>query len=359
MLADLRIQNYRLFDDLTIKGLRRINLFIGKNNSGKSTVLEAVALLAGGYSPEILFRLNWEHAAEMPKDEYAFQRYVRCFFRDLDSSAELVVSASDMNRRTFWVRVSVKRRPTKTVSASQVGTEAIAGMRHETLVFRQEGECGGHVESRASLVKDGIAFETQESTRPPPPPPYIVQYVSANVDLRGSEVEFLSGLRREKRADVILDVLRCIEPRVRDVPEVLVDNGAPNVYCDIGVDRLVPLGLMGRGLVRTLRLALIMERASLFSEEGKLVMIDEAENGIHHEAMVDHWKAIDEAARRRNIQVFATTHSYECLQSASEAVADGGLAVHRLEIDDDRRARCVTMDPEAVEATMRHGFEVR
>lgn len=88
-------------------------------------------------------------------------------------------------------------------------------------------------------------------------------------------------------------------------------------------------------------------------------MIDEAENGIHHEAMVDHWRAIDEAARRRNIQVFATTHSYECLHSASEAIADDGLAVHRLEIDDDRKVRCVTMEPEAVEATMRHGFEVR
>ena len=358
MLADLRIQNYRLFEDLTVKGLRRINLFVGKNNSGKSTVLEAVTLLAAGHSPTIFIRLNQERAIRDPADEYAFQKYIQCFFHDLESSRELVVSASGMDRKTLTVKAKVERRPTTTVPANQSSTQPIADMRHEMLVLRQEGECGGHVMGSASFVGDDILFKTQESTNPPPPPPYVVQYIPANVDLRGSEVDLLSGLRRDKRADVILDVLRRVEPRIRAVPEVLMDNGFPNVFCDIGIDRLVPLGLMGQGLVRTLRLALVMERAS-FSEDGRLVIIDEVENGIHHEAMVDHWKAIDEAARRHNTQVFATTHSYECLQSASDAVRNGDLAIHRLEIDDNRKIRCVTMDPEAVEATMHHGFEVR
>lgn len=88
-------------------------------------------------------------------------------------------------------------------------------------------------------------------------------------------------------------------------------------------------------------------------------MIDEIENGIHHEALIDTWLAVDEASCRSSTQVFGTTHSYECLQSASKAVPSRDLAMHRLEVDQGRTVRCVTLDSEAIKATMRHGFEVR
>ena len=98
MLADLRIQSYRLFDDLAIRGLRRVNLFIGRNNSGKSTVLEAAAVLAAGYSPGVLVNLNRERAIQPPESEPAFEQYLRSFFRDLDASRELVITATDASR---------------------------------------------------------------------------------------------------------------------------------------------------------------------------------------------------------------------------------------------------------------------
>ncbi|MGB5597882.1 MAG: ATP-binding protein, partial [Thiothrix litoralis] len=46
MLDSLHIKNFRCFEDLTIPSLGRVNLIVGKNNSGKSTLLEAIALFA-------------------------------------------------------------------------------------------------------------------------------------------------------------------------------------------------------------------------------------------------------------------------------------------------------------------------
>ena len=355
MLADLHIQNYRLFDDLMIKGLKRVNLFIGKNNSGKSAVLEAAALLAAGYSPSVLGYLNRERAMRSPESNPAFEQYLRSFFRDLDASKELVITATDTKWKKLTLTAAVERGPVSTVTGDRPDGQS----KQDILVLRQKNGAGGWVRSKTTLVDEAPAFKTDESDPPPPGQPYGVGYVPANVELAAYEAEILSNLRRDKRTEVVLDVLRRIEPRTKGVPEVLIVDGAPNLYCDIGIGRLFPLGLMGQGLVRALRLALTLEQVSPSPVAGRLLMIDEIENGIHHEALVDVWQAVDEATRRSDTQVFATTHSYECLQSASKAVSSKDLAIHRLEVNDDRTVRCVTLDHEAIEATMRHGFEVR
>lgn len=177
----------------------------------------------------------------------------------------------------------------------------------------------------------------------------------ANLDLNKIVIDHLSELRKEKRTGFIVDALRQIEPRLTDAPEVLVEHGVPNLFCDIGIGKLVPLGLMGQGLTRVLRLVLMMESTG----QGNIVVIDEIENGIHHESMFDVWRAISEAAHRYDKQVFVTTHSYECLRSANDAIDGQDLAVHRLEVDDDRAIRCVTLGPDAVDGAISNGFEIR
>ena len=47
--------------------------------------------------------------------------------------------------------------------------------------------------------------------------------------------------------------------------------------------------------------------------------MDELENGIHHTCLTDVWNGIAEAAQLFNVQVFATTHSHECIEAAHAA----------------------------------------
>ena len=58
MLDRLRIRNYRMFEDLEIDRLSRINLFTGRNNSGKTSLLEALFLLSGAGSPQMALNGN-------------------------------------------------------------------------------------------------------------------------------------------------------------------------------------------------------------------------------------------------------------------------------------------------------------
>ena len=58
MYTSVRIQNFRGFEDLTVDGLTRVNLIVGKNGVGKTGLLEAVYMLEATGNPFIAQLLN-------------------------------------------------------------------------------------------------------------------------------------------------------------------------------------------------------------------------------------------------------------------------------------------------------------
>ena len=129
--------------------------------------------------------------------------------------------------------------------------------------------------------------------------------------------------------------------------------GYPMIWGDIGLPELVPLPMMGEGMNRIARILLAISTAA-----GGVVMVDEIENGIHYSVLQKVWSAIADAAERAQVQVFATTHSFECMAAAHQALGDK-LMVHRIEQDTEGKNHCVTLEEEGIAAAIRHGFEVR
>lgn len=359
MFTDLRIKNFRLFDDLKIVGLRRINLFVGKNNTGKTAVLEAMAMVAGGHSPDVPVRLNLGRGAEMPESEHGFRTYLQFFFKDLDSKTQMEIESTHRDNGVRRVVVGVRRSPVGTVVADQPGMDVVAeGTNQEILTLSLNDGLGGHSESRVFLAEGKARLMEDRTSKPAVP--VLVEYVSANVDLSFADVQRISELRRQKHVEGLLVALSRIEPRIVGAPEVIADYSGYNVFCDVGLEQLMPLGLMGQGVARILRLLVRMERVARgTADEGRIFIVDEIENGFHHEAQAHVWRALDAVSNRNATQIFATTHSRECLRAAYEVIDAGDLAIHRMEADDDGAARCITLSPDAIKGTMQHGFEVR
>jgi AAA15 family ATPase/GTPase len=92
-----------------------------------------------------------------------------------------------------------------------------------------------------------------------------------------------------------------------------------------------------------------------------VVLVDEIENGLHHSILPKVWRAIGEVARQFNTQVFATTHSLECIMAAHRAFSESeryDFRLHRLERINET-IRAVTYDQETLEAAIETGLEVR
>jgi len=133
------------------------------------------------------------------------------------------------------------------------------------------------------------------------------------------------------------------------------------VYADIGVDRLIPINVMGDGIRRILAmLAAISER------KNGILLIDEIENGLHYTTLSILWKAILKAASDNNVQLFITTHSYECVQAIAKTYQDQKaviekdfISLFRIEKNSKSQHRAFQYTADTLIAGIEKEFEVR
>ena len=125
---------------------------------------------------------------------------------------------------------------------------------------------------------------------------------------------------------------------------------------DIGIKELIPIPFMGEGTVRLLSILL-----AIYDASNGIVLVDEIENGLHHTAMTKVWEAIATAARQSNTQIFATTHSWECVVAAHKAFTESknyDFFYHRFDMTNDE-IKEVTYDQRKLETAIRTGLEIR
>lgn len=365
MFQQLRIKNFRLFGELEVGGLSRINLLAGRNNSGKTTVLEGLFLLCGGGNPELVLRITtFRGVNQVPGPPSVVPAaYWKPLFSDLDMNRHIEISGSRTTGDSLELTIAPER--SNTVKLIRGPVELSSGqLRGATVKFtdaqvlRTSGELSETLrltfahgndqhEGRLSVTQDGFQIVPPEASVP-----LQAVFVSARSGSLQEDAVRLGQLRTRKQGDLLTNALRIVEPRLQSVEDSAA-SGIPMLWGDIGLPQMVPLSAMGEGMIRIARLVLAISAAP-----GGLVLVDEIENGIHHSILDKVWAAAAEAARQFNTQVFATTHSFECVAAAHKAVGTDQWRYYRLDRTSDG-VRCVSYNPEDVEASVRHGMEVR
>jgi hypothetical protein len=325
MLTSLHIENFKRFRSLEISPIRRVNLISGRNNVGKTAVLEAIALLLDGK----------EQLRELPKlfrNAESVGRSAEIFWRWLfRAHQDVQISGEDTTHQMHRIRIDDTGLEQPLPESSPLTRHSITHdqIRLDWLVL-ENGEKG------ASGVPV-LALPVQQSN------PQLDAFQFDRVVLKRGAEERLQKL------------LKIIEPRLESL-RTISTQGAPLIYADIGLDERIPAVHLGQGFNRLLSIY-----ASILASGKKVLLIDEIENGLHHEILPEVWRGIRALAESEDVQVFATTHSWEAVAAAHEAFAetiDYDFALHRLvQVGDDIRAQ--TLDREGIEASVRGLLEVR
>ena len=361
MFQQVRIKHFRLFGDLEIDRLSRINLLGGRNNSGKTTALEALFLLSGGGNPELALRISLFRGIKEAKgsENVVPATYWKPLFSEFDMHSPIEIDGEHSRLGTLALTIALERQNIiellKPNAEEDVADPWVlktsctrtpkARARHGKI--RQRGR---KVQARGSIrvTGQGLEIEAPESVSP-----FQAVFVSSRIGSLQEDAARLGRLRTQKQGDLLTKALRIVEPRLQGVEDNSA-SGTPMIWGDIGLRELVPLSAMGEGMTRVSRLVL-----AISSARGGVVLMDEIENGIHHSIMSKVWEVVAEAAKLFDTQVFATTHSFECFQAAHEALSSDEWRYYRLDRNKDGASHCMTFDPEDVETAVRHGMEVR
>jgi hypothetical protein len=143
-----------------------------------------------------------------------------------------------------------------------------------------------------------------------------VHYIGANIHEDPNAIsEWFGKLELSGKKKQLVDALQLMENRISDL-FTIVSGGIGYIYANTATGMKMPLRVMGEGMNKLLSVALIM-----LANPGSILLLDEVENGFHYSFHEKFWELIFKLSAETNCQVFATTHSYECIDGAIAAAA--------------------------------------
>lgn len=346
MLNSLYIKNFRNLEELTIESLGRVNLITGKNNTGKSSVLEAVALwVADGNIPLLLDiirnRGDWVQANDIQTNvEDAHLKMLSSIFTNkqvaFDDENAVKIGSSPKDTLTLKFTKSTNRFISGANVPDEINFEA----------FKENQLLYGF-----PLTQDikQISFRTEELSH--------LQFVAARHLNRLDSGHLFDNIILTEKEKYIIDALRIIEPKTQRIAFVQ-ENGHRKAVIKLSDNpQVLPLQSMGDGINRIFTIILALVNC----EKGYL-LIDEFENGLYHNIQQELWGIILHLAEELDIQVFATTHSWDCVEAfeevmnSEESSSDGKLI--RLE-HKNGKIRPVEFRKSQLESATKYGIEIR
>jgi AAA15 family ATPase/GTPase len=370
LLDSLEIKGYRCFEHLTIEKLGRVNLIVGKNNVGKTALLEALWIYARRGNIRTLIDLlfsrdevpiYYENFSSSQAGNIRFQKedlmsesgnlfYGRPSL-NANSKEFIFISSHNSSLSINTTRIIDKDgKPTNDFSVF----EQIWRVRPTGLIIISELNEDGE-EKRAEFY----SFENLQSFMlEPPPEPLPSSLVKSNVLENLALVRIWDEALRNGLEEKAVHFLKIIEPQIKFINFVGTSENTGIRYpiASSGESsKRVTLKSYGEGMARLLSISL-----NLVKCRNGILLIDEIESGLHYSVLPDVWKLIFKTAKDLNVQVFATTHSKDCIEAFAQAAYDSpedGMLI-RLERQSERIVAKTIQEERLVDA-VNFNVEVR
>lgn len=338
MLKSFQIKNFRLFQRIKVKNLNRVNLIVGKNNSGKSTFLEALQLYVSNASRSVILdqlasrRETWVSGAKW-RDRISNNSIRHLFFEHkLPQVGHLGILLGEIGSEK---KLHLSTATYQQQKDSEGGLKLVRVPNDQLkltddyfpdsflFVVVEEGEKLIDLLGLETEIIDIASDDFRRFYKPNPNQSdfkLIWQMIStesmSNRELAALwDLTSLTNLESE-----VISALHLIDERVTGVAFVedvnrrnSEKNRIPLVKIK-GIEEPLPLKSMGDGMNRLFHIIV-----ALVNAKNGILLIDEFENGLHWSVQPKLWDIVFQLSEKLNVQIFATTHSRDCILGFDKA----------------------------------------
>lgn len=329
MFQTIDIKAYRGLKNITLQNLSRVNILVGENNTGKTSILEAIQLLR---DPEVVDNvlsiakkrqprnIMVQSANLIPFDEFLYSFPVQ------GEQKDIVIYATDYELKKWHIELcgTIKKEIYDKEDLSE------SEQRRYDLYCGEDGEISV-ISGNFLYISENLTSENSYSFRETQLRPDMsmketldikkenmsrvsIVYISP-MDVYTNRVlnaNFYKGMRVSEK-ETLIQLLRLFDERIIGI-EIGMLNAKPTILIELENIGLMPVSLFGDGLKKILTLA-----SAIVKTKHGIILIDEFETGIHQRALVQVADWIASAAEERDIQIFLTTHSSEAVNALVQA----------------------------------------
>lgn len=376
MITQLEIKNFRGFSEYKIDDIGQVNLLVGTNNCGKTSVLEAVQLVKRrgsehSLSDVLLHRGEQVHAAIEGGHQALYGDLCGLFYGfQLTPQSKFSIIAHDSQIEKTSVHqtetLSVYMKPAEGTGLFD-STTGVSGY-YQLRVEWGRGNLGGfqdlYVSENRGLVNipenvsiPGTFFKKEEKNS------VSSEFIYASSSSPREMVERFDRIVLTPEEELVLDAVRILDPDIIRLASYNESGSSSRNTSRGGIlvkskkwENRIHIGSFGDGIWRLLSIIL-----SLVEAKNGTLLIDEIDTGLHHSVMSKMWKIICTTARKLNVQVFATTHSRDCWETLAdnaveEEFADMPIRIHRINKD---KKQATTFTNREMHLALNRDVEVR
>ncbi len=305
--------DYKTFDRLKIDGFKRVNLISGKNNLGKTALLEAIRLNLSSINPQNLVNT----------------------IRDIFNKRSNNIEFDFFNKEDKEIVIFSDFKKNKMLYNKKENLQVVDFFIDEK----------NYQMSTKDLMQGGILLNQ-----------YMIDKINF-ISTKSIDVHYLSNLYATLVAigkDDFLDKsLQIFDNNILTIRQTI--QGVPSFRVKTN-DREKPMLLnsLGDGINRFMAII-----CAIWASQDGYLFIDEVENGIHYTNYSKLWKIIFEVSKEANCQVFATTHSKECIEAFNKQNQDNEAAFIELYKNKKDEIVAKVRDFEQLEYSLTHGGSFR
>jgi hypothetical protein len=373
-LDSLSISGFRAFQNLEIDKVGRVNLIVGKNNVGKTCLLEALRLYTQRGNPSVILNMLYsrEEHTPYPQDQMDSEEQLKAISyifhgwkikrppnieeicigskHDPRSRLRIIVGWYEEDRDSDSIRIRLANGIQTSFMDDKNADDYFPGI---SIMFGNETILTIPLDRLFAERK--IRFARWHLSIDEIP----CIFVPAEGLGRVEATNLWDKIALRTGEDRVVEALRIIAPDVERINLLGYSERRSNripVVRIKGIEEPVPLRTLGEGMNRIFGIVL----AAVNAQKG-ILLVDEIESGLHYSVHTELWKTLFRTAKRLNIQIFATTHSWDCIegfQHAADEEPAADVALVRLE---ERKADIVPIvfDRERLSIATRQDIEVR
>lgn len=361
----LKIERFRGIQSLEMGGLERVNVFVGKNNCGKTSVLEAAFLLSDISNPDLLIGMQNIRGVVVTEGSDDLRDFF--YQRNHEKGIALTVSQVEGRRKlritplygnlqagqvsggpsTVPGNSGTMRAPH--VAGTSIPGQSLTGIHYDFVVRDRANKRGNH-DAATRWTKPGnneftSSFDSQYKEIMP----------SCYMARQGYNQAFVDRMLHAKRKDLLLRTLQSVDPSVADIRT----NSQGLVAVDTGLDSFVPINLLGDGIMRILNILSTIEYVS----DG-ILFIDEIERGLHVTSVERVWEVILDRSEKSNVQIFLTTHSADVIESLRNVLdrklfSDSVACYNVVKFEKDDKTRAYRYSSKQLSQALDSGTDIR
>ncbi len=338
MINKIEIDKFKGIEKIEIDNLSKINIFVGANNSKKTTILEAISL----------FNINdIENLRRIlsGRKYIGYDEILNSLFYNLNTSKNPIIRLYNKEKKELEISC-LKEAARISFSGKEIFNKESDNIKSKSkYIFDINKKSNVEIRIEGDSI-ELLPYHSNNSEE------LNVVYIPTNREI-SKLADNIRKLQNNKKIDELIEILKRYD---KNLQKIYVDGHKINVDLD-NVDKSLSIGTMGEGFISSL-IIISNLLVSGGNEREIIILIDEIENGLYRTALKKLIGTILKVIKEYNIQLFITTHSEEFLKEIYKLELENTVSLYRME-NEEKAVKAIYYPEEEARELLNEGWEIR